>query len=83
MFDKSFEVLDLMKEEFVKPGIIVFTCLVQTCVKTKNMPKLVEIYEELKKAKVVGDPVFYNTLISGMMFNHYIRSALEVTIDTL
>jgi len=32
---------------------------------------------------VIGDSVFYNTLISGMMYNSYIRSALNITLDTL
>lgn len=32
---------------------------------------------------VKGDGVFYNTLISGLMFNHRMDLASEITIKTL
>jgi hypothetical protein len=32
---------------------------------------------------VKGDGVFYNTLISGLMFNHRMDLATEITIKTL
>jgi hypothetical protein len=37
----------------------------------------------MENLNVRGDGVFYNTLISGLMFNHRMDLAAEITIKTL
>lgn len=33
--NKALSVLDEMKSECIKPGLIVYTCLIQTCIKAR------------------------------------------------
>lgn len=47
------------------------------------MDKVVELYRDMEKYNVKGDGVFYNTLISGLMFNFRMDLAAEITIQTL
>ena len=42
-----------------------------------------ELYRDMESLSVRGDAVFYNTLISGLMFNHRMDLASEITLKTL
>lgn len=72
-----------MKNANLKPGLIVYTCLIQTCVKYKKANLLIGLYNEMISYGIKGDPVFYNTLISGLVFNYYLKEACELTLFTL
>jgi len=37
----------------------------------------------MEQANVRGDQVFYNTLVSGLMFNHHLKEASEIAIKIL
>jgi hypothetical protein len=41
--DKAMEVLELMKDIGVKPGTVVFTCLIKQAVTTKNVKIAMDI----------------------------------------
>jgi hypothetical protein len=41
--DKAMEVLELMKDIGVKPGTVVFTCLIKQAVATKNVKIAMDI----------------------------------------
>lgn len=47
------------------------------------MDTVVELYRDMENYNVKGDAVFYNTLISGLMFNHRMDLASEITLKTL
>ena len=70
-----------MKSNGVEPGLIVYTCLIQTCIKSKDMETSLKLYREMSKAKILGDTVFYNTLISGLIFNHMTLQSLEIVLE--
>lgn len=82
-YEDAWGVQEVMKQNNVKPGLIVYTCLIQSCIKSKNLDRCLYIYEQMKNYNIPGDTVYYNTLISGLLFNKYIRSALEITMETL
>jgi len=72
-----------MKNDQLRPGLIVYTCLIQGCIKSKKIDKVVELFREMEAFNVRGDAVFYNTLVSGLMFNHRMDLASEITLKTL
>ncbi len=72
-----------MKLLGIKPGLIVYTCIIQACIKHKKIHLILPLYDEMKNNNVKGDTVFYNTLISGLMFNHVLWEAVKITIDSL
>ena len=52
---KALGVLGVMKSYYVRPGLIVFTNLVQVCFNAKRAEKAVEMYEEMLGRRIKGD----------------------------
>ncbi len=44
-----------MKDWKIKPGLIVYTCLIQTCIKSGDIKTALEKFEDMKKEGVYGD----------------------------
>lgn len=72
-----------MKNDGIRPGLIVYTCLIQGLIKSKRIEKVEELYNEMEANNIKGDAVFYNTLISGFMFNHKMDLACKISINAL
>lgn len=80
--DKAMEVLELMKDIGVKPGSVVFTCLIRQAIQTKSAWMATEIYKRLRREGVKPDKTLFNTLISGLLESDHLSDACEVTLDT-
>ena len=81
--EEALGVLDRMHKEDIRPGLIVYTCLIQGCIKLKYPEKILPIYKDMQANKISGDTVLFNTLISGLLFNGYLIEAIDFTLDTL
>jgi len=44
---------------------------------------MLELYKEMKEMNISGDEVFYNTIISGLVFNYHISNAVDILFETL
>ena len=82
-YTESLELLKKMKEEKIAPGIISLTCLLQICVKLKNIELMEQIYNEVKKRELRGDAVFYNTLVSGFVYNNNLKRGIEILLEKM
>lgn len=67
-----------MKTRRIRPGLIVFTCLIQACIKHKTIENLMPLYEEMRALNINGDAVLFNTLISGLVLNLRISEGLHL-----
>jgi pentatricopeptide repeat protein len=47
-FNKALCVLEEMKKEGVRPGLIVYTCLIQTCIKSRQIVIAQQIFNDMK-----------------------------------
>lgn len=45
--ESALDLLAEMKRRGVKPGLVVYTCLLQTCLRTKNPDKAEELFSEM------------------------------------
>lgn len=61
----AINLLDDMIEIGVKPGLIVYTCLITSCMYKGMIDQAVFLVEKMKNEKIKMDSVVYNTLISG------------------
>jgi pentatricopeptide repeat domain-containing protein 1 len=71
-----------MKREGVAPGMIVYTCLLQTCIRSKQIHKALSIYEDMKIQGVRGDKVTFNTLVNGCVYAKQLDSAYAIAQDS-
>ena len=64
--DKVFEILTSCKQgKYVKPDEILFNCVMDACVKFKNMNKALEVYDEMIKMGLQPSSITYGILIKG------------------
>ena len=64
--DQAFTMLAMIKQNRLKPGLIVFTCLVKACLQAKNARRALDAFEMLKQ-ELFPDKVVYQTLIQGLL----------------
>ena len=54
----------------------------QTCMKSKKIEMMLNLYDEMLEQNVACDAVFFNTLISGLTYNKLLMDAVKVTKDS-
>lgn len=52
-------IIDDMKVAGVKPGIIVYTCLIQTCLKANQLKTALGLFKDMKNEGIQPDSVTY------------------------
>ena len=45
--------------------------------------KAIIIYKDMIKEKIYGDKVFYNILLSGLVYGYYICEACDIVVDVV
>ena len=70
-----------MREMSIAPGLIVYTCLIQTYMKTKIIKEIINMYYEIGKNSILMDKMFYNTIVSGMICNNSIPETIATSND--
>lgn len=64
---KALQLLDLMKHSNVKPGLIVYTCLIQSCIRASQIDTAVKLFKEMQSSGIKPDAVTFATLIKGLI----------------
>eukprot|EP00340_Litonotus_pictus_P000351 CAMPEP_0170528784 /NCGR_PEP_ID=MMETSP0209-20121228/14241_1 /TAXON_ID=665100 ORGANISM="Litonotus pictus, Strain P1" /NCGR_SAMPLE_ID=MMETSP0209 /ASSEMBLY_ACC=CAM_ASM_000301 /LENGTH=716 /DNA_ID=CAMNT_0010820183 /DNA_START=44 /DNA_END=2194 /DNA_ORIENTATION=+ len=82
LIEKALAVLEEMMSKGIKPGIIVFTCLIQTCLKNKKFQRAIDLFETMKENNK-ADHVLYNTIINGCLYHQQWEHACKYTIESL
>jgi len=72
-----------MKKNNVKPGIIVYTCLIQIAIRTRNICKAIDLFDALKKEKIQPDHVVYASLVIGCLYNKKIECAKNFLLESI
>jgi len=81
--DEIFELLKEMKSKGFRLGLIIYTCVIQTCVKSKKINEMLSFYEEMLDAQIKPDEVFLNIFISGLCFNNHVKLACQLLSNAL
>jgi len=58
-----------MKKYNVKPGLVNYTCIIQTCIHIKDIDKALEKFNAMILNEVLPDALTYETLIKGCLDN--------------
>jgi len=66
----------------IKPGIIVYTCLIQTCLRNKKFDQALNLFESLKNDNLRPDHVLYNTIVNGCLYNQKWELACKYTLES-
>jgi len=64
---KSLGILEEMAKEGVKPGVFVYTCMIQTCIQTREIKEAINMYDRMVHDSIKPDNVTYYTLIQGCL----------------
>ena len=78
---KALQLLDLMKHSNVKPGLIVYTCLIQSCIRAFDIDTAVKLFREMQQSGIQPDAVTFATLIKGQLKANYFSEALDTAIE--
>jgi pentatricopeptide repeat protein len=65
--NKALKLLTEMKREGVKPGLVVYTCLIQTCVRNNLCEEAEQLFREMQIGGIKPDAVTFATLIKGQL----------------
>ena len=58
-----------MKKEQILIGVIIYTCVIQACIRANCIEKDIQVFEALKASpNAFPDQVIYNTIINGCIF---------------
>jgi len=82
--DKAFDIYENEMPKYnVYPGLVTYTCLLQTCIHNKKCHKAIELFIKMKSEEIEGDQITYNTLINGCIKNRYYQDAYEISVESL
>ena len=64
--DKVFEILTSVKQEYYfKPDEVLFNCVIDACIKFKNLPKALEVFNEMVNLGLKPSAITYGLLFRG------------------
>lgn len=64
--DKVFEILTSVKQEYYfKPDEILFNCVIDACIKFRNLPKAIEVFNEMSNLGLKPSGITYSLLFKG------------------
>merc|ERR1719343_649682 len=70
MLDKAIELSDMVEREYgMKPNMHVYTCLIQACVRSKQIYKSWELFGQMLRTGITPDAITYGTVIQGCTYH--------------
>jgi pentatricopeptide repeat protein len=73
-----------MKEEKVEPGLIVYTCLIQSCIRAREIPSAIKLFDEMRSRKsIMPDAHIYSILSNGLLLNSFPDKALDLMLEAI
>merc|ERR1719491_2892877 len=77
MLDKAIALGRLVEHEYgMTPNLHVFTCLIQACVRNRQIRKSWEVFGNLLRSGVAPDAITYGTLVHGCIYNNRFDQAM-------
>ena len=70
-----------MKVKGINPGMIVYTCMIQSCLRAKKLKLTLQEYGDMVGNGIQGDRVLYNTLINGCVYNRNPNAGVQIMKD--
>lgn len=80
---KAVSLINLMREDGIKPSIIAYTTIMQMYLRKKNIKAAIAIFEEIKKEGLSPDVVSYNFIINGCTFNQNLEYGIAYLLESL
>eukprot|EP00916_Digyalum_oweni_P002514 GHVL01004617.1.p1 GENE.GHVL01004617.1~~GHVL01004617.1.p1 ORF type:complete len:839 (+),score=78.88 GHVL01004617.1:104-2620(+) len=78
MVDEAFGLFKQMRQQFnILPGVYVYTCLIQACIRNQQLKRAVEVFSEMVKNVIAPDAITYGALIHGCVYANKFELALE------
>jgi len=79
MLDKAVELSKMVEREYnMKPNLHVYTCLIQACVRNKQIRKSWELFGEMLCSKIAPDAITYGTVIQGCVYHSKFEQAMAL-----
>merc|ERR1719401_3408196 len=77
MLDKAIELSKMVEQQYgMKPNLHVFTCLIQACVRNRQIRKSWEVFANMLRSGVAPDAITYGTLVHGCIYNNRFDQAM-------
>lgn len=77
MLDKAIELSNMVEQQYgMKPNLHVFTCLIQACVRNRQIRKSWEVFGSMLRTGVAPDAITYGTLVHGCIYHNRFEEAM-------
>merc|ERR1719221_962584 len=79
LLDKAIELSGMVEREYgMKPNLHVYTCLIQACVRNRQIHKGWGVFASMLQSGVAPDAVTYGTLIHGCIYHNKFDQAMAL-----
>lgn len=79
MLDKAIDLSNSVEREYgMKPNLHVYTCLIQACVRNKQLRKSWELFGRMLCADILPDAITYGSVIQGCVYNNKFDQAMAL-----
>jgi len=79
MLDKAIELSKTVELEYgIKPNLHVYTCLIQACVRNKQIRKSWEMFGSMLCSNICPDAITYGTVIQGCIYHSKFEQAMAL-----
>lgn len=79
MLDKAIELSNMVEQQYgMKPNLHVFTCLIQACVRNRQIRKSWEVFGSMLRSGVAPDAITYGTLVHGCIYHNRFEQAMSL-----
>jgi pentatricopeptide repeat protein len=80
---KATNLINLMREDGIKPSIIAYTTIMQMHLRKKNIKAAINIFQDIKNEGLSPDVVSYNFIINGCTFNQNLEHGITFLLESL
>lgn len=79
MLDKAIDLSKMVERQYgMKPNLHVYTCLIQACMRNKQIRKSWELFARMLWTGVLPDAITYGTVIQGCVFHNKLEQAMAL-----
>merc|ERR1719389_286950 len=82
--DQAFDVVETYPKKYgFEVNAQVYTCLMSACISNKQLPKALQVLEQMKMASCTPDGKTYQTLLNGCLKLDELEQAVKIVDDAL
>lgn len=79
MLDKAIELSQMVEKEYgMKPNLHVYTCMIQACVRNKQIRKSWEVFGGMLCSQIPPDAITYGTVVQGCVYHSKFDQAMAL-----